>query len=99
MDDFEWDDDKNNTNIEVHHIDFDDAISIFCGYTLNIVDNRRDYGEERVVAYGETDGRVLALVFTMRGCICRVISARKANRNERAKYYTAFSEQPPDRSD
>ena len=96
---FEWDETKNRENIEERGIDFDDAISIFGGDTLEHVDDRFDYGEVRIVAYGESAGKVLALVYTMCGDVCRIISARIANRNERRKYYAAHPERPPDRSD
>jgi uncharacterized DUF497 family protein len=99
MDEFEWDDNKNLANIEKHGIDFEDAISVFLGPTLEAPDDRLDYGEVRIISYGEMNGRVVAVVYTMRGDICRIISARKASRDERTKYYSAIAAQPPDRSD
>jgi len=99
MNSFEWDEQKNLINIEKHGIDFEDAISIFLGSTLEAADDRFDYGEARVVAYGKTNGHVLAVVYTMRGDSCRIISARKANKDERNAYYAALFERPPDRSD
>jgi len=45
-----------------------------------------DYGEERILALGETNGRILAISYTWRGDIRRIISARKVTRHERAKY-------------
>jgi uncharacterized protein len=42
---FEWDEAKNAANMARHSIDFDDAIGIFRGRTVERVDNRRDYGE------------------------------------------------------
>lgn len=100
MSEFEWDSNKNCTNIAKHGIDFDDAISIFLNSTYEREDDRYlTYTEVRIVAYGETSGHVLAVVYTMRGDVCRIISARKANRNERDAYYAAISERPPDWSD
>ena len=99
MDSFEWDDEKNRENISKHGIDFDDALSIFDGPTLERIDDRFDYNERRIIAYGETSGYVLAVVYTMRGDVCRIISARKGNRHERSEYYAAVTTRPPNRSD
>lgn len=96
---FEWDDEKNNLNIIKHGIDFDDAISIFLGFTLEREDDRFDYKEVRFIALGEVGGTVLAVVYTMRGESCRIISARKAKRNERDAYHQAVSAKPPDGTD
>ncbi|MCU7244334.1 MAG: BrnT family toxin [Microcystis aeruginosa WS75] len=49
---FEWDDQKNNINIEKHGIDFNFAKEIFSGVWISKPDNRRDYGEERLIALG-----------------------------------------------
>jgi hypothetical protein len=88
---FEWNESKNLINLEKHLIDFEDAIAIFLGPTLEVEDDRRDYGEVRMIALGETMGYVLAVVFTIRDDVYRIISARKANRNERNAYYAALS--------
>jgi len=50
-------------------------------------DDRRDYGEARVRAIGEVDGVVLHVVFTDRGDVRRIISARLADRKERARWH------------
>lgn len=49
-------------------------------------DNRHDYGELRTRAVGFLDGRLHVLVFTERGEDLRVISLRKANRDEMRRY-------------
>jgi uncharacterized DUF497 family protein len=46
------------------------------------IDKRRDYGETRMIAIGEIDGRPHVCVYTMRGSVHRIISLRKANRRE-----------------
>jgi len=46
-------------------------------------DDRQDYGERRVRAIGEVNGVVLHIVFTDRGDVRRIISARVANKRER----------------
>lgn len=84
---FEWDPNKNDLNIEKHGIDFNDAQNIFEGFTLEHEDSRRDYGKSRIAAMGEINGFVLIVVYTWRGHTRRLISARLAKQEERARYY------------
>jgi uncharacterized DUF497 family protein len=53
-------------------------------------DDRRDYGEDRYVVYGEARNEVITLVYTWRGSGRRIISARKATKGEREAYYSAI---------
>ena len=85
--DFEWDEAKRQANILKHGIDFVDAIAIFLGRVEENEDRRRNYGEQRFRNFGETDGEVLHVVSTWRGEKRRIISARRARRNERRAYY------------
>ena len=87
---FEWDSIKNQRNIEKHGIDFTDAVRIFERPTLTVVDNRRDYGEKRIAAMGTVEDVILYVVYTVRDSIWRIISARRANRRERKKYFEIF---------
>lgn len=94
---FEWDEGKAQKNIEKHGIDFEDAIFIFSGPTLEKVDGRHDYGETRFVALGMVDDRVLVVVYTDRNDVRRIISARRAKADERRAYHQAFARwSPPD---
>ena len=45
-------------------------------------DSRWDYGEDRYQLLGAIDGRVFFVVYTIRGTVLRIISARKANQRE-----------------
>lgn len=81
---FEWDDAKSEANRVGRGFGFDFAALIFEGPTLEAPDLRTDYGERRIQAIGEVDGFVLALVYTDRPPVRRIISARLANRKERA---------------
>ena len=87
---FEWDSVKNQRNIEKHGIDFTDAVRIFERPTLTVVDNRRNYGEKRIAAMGTVEDVILYVVYTIRAGIWRIISARRANRRERKKYFEIF---------
>jgi uncharacterized DUF497 family protein len=46
-----------------------------------------DYGEERIRSYAMVDGSILMIVYTLRGEIYRLISARRADKNEQDHYY------------
>ena len=87
---FEWDAAKNAANVAKHGINFEDAARIFDGPVLEQIDNRRDYGEERIIAFGEVGGDELAIVYTMRHGRRRVISARRAHSRERKAYREAY---------
>jgi hypothetical protein len=50
------------------------------------VDDRRDYGEERLTLYGRVAGRLFVVTYTMRAGVHRIISARKANSREMSRY-------------
>lgn len=87
---FEWDRKKNETNILRHEIDFQDAASIFEHPLLIKADTRKDYGEKRLIGLGLLFGVIIVIVFTHRGDAIRVISIRRANRNERKVYQEKF---------
>ena len=81
---FEWDEKKRTSNLEKHGIDFEDATEIFYGTNLYFLSHRNN--EERWIAIGETQGRIIAVVFTRRGNALRLISARRARKNETKQY-------------
>lgn len=88
---FEWDEDKNAANVAKHGFGFATASRIFDGPVLTTVDDRAGYGEVRERSIGVIDGILfLAVVHTDRDGICRIISARRANRNERKRYDEAI---------
>jgi uncharacterized protein len=81
----EWNEAKAASNRRKHGIDFDEAVEIFYGASLLRRSDR--HMEERWLAIGETEGRVVTVVFTWRGDALRIISARRARRNEKRAYY------------
>ena len=90
---FEWDEEKNQSNIAKHGVAFEDAKRIFDGFTVDAIDNRVDYGEERIISVGLLDGiAILAIVHTDRKGICRIISARPANKKEKKAYDKAIQQ-------
>lgn len=66
-------------------LDFEDAVKVFSGRHFTIEDDRFAYGEPRFLTFGWLDGRVVALVWTPRGEVRRIISLRHANDRERER--------------
>jgi hypothetical protein len=93
----EWDEEKAASNRRKHGIDFDEAVEVFYGASL-LRRSDRDT-EERWLAIGETEGRVITVVFTWRGDALRIISARRARRNERRAYYQEKMGRAPEGQD
>ncbi|MFY8105460.1 MAG: BrnT family toxin [Elstera sp.] len=90
---FQWDEVKNERNIEKHFIDFDTAIDIFLNPILLKKDTRRDYGEDRFLALGIARGVVLYVVFADRpDGVIRIISAWKGGSRAERIYRAALLE-------
>ncbi|MBD1858555.1 MULTISPECIES: BrnT family toxin [Leptolyngbya] len=83
---YQWNRDKAAANLRKHGIDFADAVFVFSDdLAITIPDERFD--EERFVTIGvDAFGRVLVVVYTLRDDEIRVISARRATRQERQQY-------------
>lgn len=90
---YEWDDDKNETNIMHHGIDFQDACEIFNQPMLEKEDTRKNYGEVRCIGIGLIDNVEVVVIYTYRGQAIRIISVRRANKNERKIYQDTFAKQ------
>ena len=88
---FEWDDTKSHRTFRERGFGFDYAARIFMGATLERADDRRDYGERRIQAIGRASSDILFVVYTDRGDIRHIISARPANRKER-RLWQLFAE-------
>ena len=92
---FSWDPKKSADNLAERGFDFAFATLIFDGPTLERQDNRKDYGERRVIAIGLAQRLHLTVVYADRpgqGAQTdrRIISARRSNRRERKAYNQAF---------
>ncbi len=85
---FEWNQQKNNENMQRHGIDFSDAVEVFQHPMLARLDGRRDYGEDRWVGIGLMKSKIVVVVYVEWDAQDRVrfISARKALKHERKKY-------------
>lgn len=85
---FEWDEGEAASNLAKHGVSFLTAAEIFANERIERIDDRRDYGEVRLIALGRVDAEVFRVVFTWRGeNFVRIISVHKAGRNEREIYY------------
>ena len=84
---FEWDEGKIQTNLIKHGFDFTDAYRIFNLPMVVELDERENYGEDRFVAIGLLDGRVVVIVYTEPDDqTIRIISLRKALSYEQKSY-------------
>lgn len=89
---FEWDKAKNQKNLAKHGITFELAQEIFAHKVVTLEDVRLDYGEKRMVAIGVLqEGVYLMVVYTKRQNKTRIISARKANKQERRLYEKTYA--------
>jgi len=84
---FEWDTVKAQSNEAKHAVSFPFAIRAFDDENrLTVIDNRLEYGEVRYIILARIEHRVYVLVYTERGSVIRIISARKANSREVKRY-------------
>lgn len=84
---FEWDEVKREANLVKHGVDFVDAVEVFADpLRIERIDTRREYREGRRQVIGRVGDQVVFVVYTLRGEARRVISARKASRDERRAY-------------
>jgi uncharacterized protein len=77
---------KRERTLAQRRVDFKDAAEVFDGPTLTLLDDRRDYGEPRFQTYGLLDRRLVMVVWTPRGADRHVISMRKCNAREKARF-------------
>ena len=92
---FEWDEDKRRQGIAKHGVDILYAALIFEGATLTRRDDRRDYGETRMISLGMVDDECFVVVHTSRANAIRLITAWKGGRHERAQYQAGLARRAP----
>ena len=83
----EWDETKRRSNIRNHEIDFVVVERVLAGETITFLDDRFDYGERRFRTYGLLDEKVVVVTHTEADEVIRVISVRKATKNEERVYF------------
>lgn len=82
----EFDPDKRNKTLSERGLDFARANEVFAGRHFTAEDIREDYSEPRYITVGKLDDRMVVMVWTPRGETRRIISMRKANEREKARY-------------
>jgi uncharacterized DUF497 family protein len=85
---FEWDSKKAESNERKHGITFEEASTIFGDLlSITIDDPAHSIGEDRFITIGTSaSGKLIIVVHTDHNDIIRIISARRATRNERRQY-------------
>jgi hypothetical protein len=82
----EFDPGKRDKTLSERGLDFARADEVFSGHHFTDEDAREDYNELRYITFGKLDGRMVVMVWTPRGEVRRIISMRKANEREQARY-------------
>lgn len=82
--DFEWDDQKAAYNQRKHRVRFEEAASVFDDPRAAVrYDDTHSTSEDRWKVIGtSTRGRLLAVIYTVRGSTIRIISARNCDARE-----------------
>jgi len=85
---FQWDAGNKNKNLAKHQVENWECEQVFFNEPLLVLDDsKHSFTEKRWAAFGLTDiGRYLVIIFTKRGTLLRVISARDMNKKERRFY-------------
>ena len=84
---YEWDEAKRVSNLRKHGYDFADADLVFENPDkLTLPNPRRGESRLRDIALVKLQGKILTLVYVVRGYNIRVISFRRASRKERRDY-------------
>ena len=86
MDRVEYDPAKRAKTLAERGLDMERAGEVFDAPHLTVPDQRYEYGEDRFVTLGHLDRRLVVLVWTWRGQNIRIMSMRKANAREQARY-------------
>jgi len=83
---YQWDPNKAKSNLKKHGVSFADAVGVFEDENAITLEDEHE-GESRFITIGRDFlRRILVVVYTFRGMIIRIISARKATARERKIY-------------
>ncbi|CAA2158660.1 hypothetical protein MBRA_03923 [Methylobacterium brachiatum] len=81
-----YDSAKRDRTLDQRGLDFEAAEQVFAGPRVTFLDERHDYGEDRLVTVGFLAGRMVVICWTPRGDDRHVFSMRKGNAREQKKY-------------
>jgi Uncharacterized protein conserved in bacteria len=89
--DFEWDEEKNAKNIRKHKVSFERAKKVFFDpRRFETFDIKHSIFEERLMTVGFSGLKLLTVIFTERDNFIRIISARKAEKDEEEEYFYGY---------
>lgn len=89
--DIDFDPLKRAATLSDRGLDFARAVEVFGGWHYTARDLRQEYEEERFITVGLLDSRMVVMVWTPRGDARRIVSMRKANEREQARYGHHFA--------
>lgn len=81
---------KRQKTLDERGLDFEDAVLVFEKLTVEVADEREDYGEDRIICYGQLAGRLVVIGYTPRGAVRHIFRLRKANEREKARLIPYF---------
>jgi len=86
---FEWSKEKEDSNIQKHGTSFVAAVKVFDEPKhIEEGSTKPEYGENRIKTIGMIDNElIIAVISTDRNLKIRIISARRARKNEKEQYY------------
>ena len=87
---FVWDSEKAEINLKKHKIKFEDAVYVFFDDNrIDEFDELHSDDEDRYKIIGKVE-KILVVIYTERKENFRIISARRADKDEEADYYEQF---------
>jgi uncharacterized DUF497 family protein len=89
---FEFDPNKDQLNLDKHGVSLGLASDLDWDAALLWIDDRREYGETRILALAPRTSILYYVAFVDRGNVRRVISLRRANRREVRRYVQVFEQ-------
>ena len=81
---------KRERTLKDRGLDFEDAPIVFSGLTVEVENTREDYGEKRIICFGQLEGRLVVVGYTPRGAVRHIFSMRKANDREQIRLAPYF---------
>ena len=96
---YEWDEKKRKANLRKHGFDFIDAPNVLEGVILTVLDDRKEYDEERFISLGLLKSTVVVIVHTEQPDVIRIISMRKATSYEENNYFLQVGDELEANSD
>lgn len=87
-----FDPSKGEQNRQKHGVPLSDAELLEWDTLLATPDDRKDYGEKRMIGFALIGERLYCVVYTDRDDVRRIISLRKANNREKMLYVSLFND-------